>query len=102
MLCHLFGIRIVTSEMWQPLAMFMANIPYVWVLTPVMFSGAVWGNIIFKFPLGNITLSDKLSDKNAYDKLPDKLFLYGIFVIGFIGLWLMPSLLELVNAIGII
>ena len=59
-------------------------------------------NIIFKFPLGNTTLSDKLSDENAYDKLPDKLFLYGIFIVGFIGLWFIPSLLELVNAIGII
>ena len=81
---------------------FMSLVPYLIQLVPVMFTGSIMANLIFKLPFGNGSLADRLSDNTAYDKISDKLFLYGIFVIGFIGCWLMPSLLELINAIGMI
>ena len=96
------GIVTVAGAGWQSISHFMGIVPYLVQLVPVMFAGSILGNIIFKLPVGNSSLADRMSDKNAYDNLNDKLFLYGIFIIGFIGLWLMPSLLELVNAIGII
>lgn len=102
LLHHLFGISATSSPAWKPLADFIVLLPYAHIWAPLMFSGAIFGNIIFKLPLGTSTLSDRLTDKDKYDKLPDKVFLYGIFVIGFIGLWLAPSLLELINAIGLI
>jgi hypothetical protein len=102
LLCHLFGVQVITSPDWRPLADFMVNIPYVWITTPVLFTGSIIGNIVLKLPVGNGSLADRLSDKSQYDKIPDKVFLYGIFVIGFLGFWLAPSLLELINAIGVI
>ena len=95
-------MKVITSSSWKPLADFMVNIPYVWITTPVLFTGSIIGNIIFKLPVGSGTLADRLSDKSRYDKIPDKVFLYGIFVIGFLGFWLAPRLLELMNAIGLI
>ena len=102
LLCHLFGVQVITSPDWRPLADFMVNIPYVWITTPVLFTGSIIGNIVLKLPVGNGSLADRLSDKSQYDKIPDKVFLYGIFVMGFLGFWLAPSLLELINAIGVI
>ncbi len=99
---YLFGHRIITSPDWKPLSDFMANIPYVYIMTPVMFTGAIFSNIILKLPVAGHSLADKLSASKAYDKIPDKLYLYMIFVIGFLGLWLCPSALEWLNAMGII
>ena len=42
----------------------------------------------------------KLSEK--YDSLPLKDCGYAIFAIGFVGMWLAPSVLELINSYGII
>ncbi len=102
LLYHLFDIRIATSQSWQPLSKFLENIPYISVMTPVMFTGSILGNIIFKFPILNESLADKMSDEKKYSKLNEKCFLYAIFIIGFIGTWLVPSMLEAINALGII
>ena len=98
-LTHLLGVDISGG---QHISYFMGLVPYLVQLVPVMFVGSVLGNIIFKLPIGNGSLADRLSEKTAYDNFSDKLFLYGIFTVGFVGFWLMPSLLELINAIGII
>ena len=98
-LAHIFGINVSGG---QPVRYFMGLVPYLVQLVPVMFVGSILGNLIFKLPVGNGSLADKLSEKTAYDDFSDKLFLYGVFGVGFIGFWLMPSLLELINAIGII
>ena len=58
-----------------------------------MFTGAILLSIVFKFPVGETTLSDKI---------PLKVFGYGIFVIGFLAIWLLPSVIEAVNALGIV
>lgn len=102
LLGHLFGLNVSLMPAWQSLANFIVLIPYYNILAPVLFTGSVFGNIIFKTPVGNSSLADKLTDKTQYDKISDKVFLYGIFVIGFLGFWLAPSLLELINAMGII
>lgn len=102
LLHYAFGQRVMTGPNWQPLNQFFAHIPYVWVLTPVMFTGAILLSIIFKFPVGTAALSDKLSDSEKYDKIPLKIFGYGIFVIGFLVIWLLPSIIEAVNALGIV
>lgn len=99
---HLTGLRVATSENWVVVSHFLSLISYVYVLTPVMFTGAIFANIILKFPVGNMSLSDRLSDSEKYDKIPTKLFAYGIFLIGFVGIWLLPSLLEALNAFGVI
>ena len=95
-------MRVITSELWRPLNYFLSLIPYVWVLTPVMFTGAILLSIIFKFPVGETTLSDKLSNSESYDKIPLKVFGYGIFAAGFICVWLLPSVFEALNAFGAI
>lgn len=99
---HIFNLHATASPAWRPLSDFISLVPYSSVLAPVMFTGSIAGNIIFKFYFGNSSISDRLSDKTQYDKIPDKAFLYGVFIIGFAGFWLAPSLLELVNALGII
>ncbi len=99
---HILGLKVITSPDWKPLLDFMVNIPYVYIMTPVMFSGAIFANIILKFPVSGQTVSDKLSCAKAYDKIPTKIYLYMIFVIGFIVLWLCPSALEWLNAMAII
>ncbi len=98
---HIGGIT-VAGENWQYISHFMGLVPYLVQLVPVMFTGSVVGNLIFKLPIGDSSLADRLSDKMAYDNFSDKLFLYGIFIIGFLGFWLAPSLLELINAVGLI
>ncbi|MBQ5314146.1 MAG: hypothetical protein J6K30_08885 [Oscillospiraceae bacterium] len=102
LLHHVFGMRVITSELWRPLNYFLSLIPYVWVLTPVMFTGAILLSIIFKFPVGETALSDKLSNSESYDKIPLKVFGYGIFAAGFICVWLLPSVFEALNAFGAI
>lgn len=102
LLCHMFGIRVATSESWQTLSKFMESIPYIAAMTPVMFTGSILGNIIFKFPVSSVSIADKISEEEKYDQFNDKLFLYGIFIIGFICAWLLPSVLEAINAFGII
>jgi len=62
----------------------------------------VLANIILKLPVDNSTLADRLSDGGHYDRISDKVYLYGIFVIGFICIWTVPSVLEFLNAFEII
>ena len=96
---HAFGLQLVTGSVVY-IDHFLNLVPYVYLLTPVMFTGAIFLNFILKLPAGEKTLADRLSTQDSYDKIPLKAFGYGIFVIGFIGLWLMPSLLEAANAFG--
>ena len=98
---HVGGITVM-GENWQSIGYFMSLVPYLVRLVPVMFVGSIVANLVFKLPFGNGSLADKLADNTAYDNFNDKLFLYGIFAAGCVGCWLMPSLLELINAIGII
>ena len=101
-IAHVFNTRVVTSENWVYLRHFLRHIPYIRVITPVCFTGAILSNIIFKFPIKNGTVSDIISNGKEYDKIPDKVFLYGIFFVGFVCAWAVPSFLELINALGII
>ncbi len=100
LLKHVFGLQVISSPTWTPLSDIMAKIPYIWITTPVLFTGSIFANIIFKFPLANGTLADKLSDSREYDKIPDKIFLYGIFTAGILVIWLVPSLIEFAIAMG--
>ncbi len=98
----LFDMRIAVEKSWRHMDRYLKNIPFVFQLAPVMFAGSVLANIILKFPLANTTVSDRLSDGSRYDRISDKAYLYAIFVIGFICLWAVPSILEFLNAFKII
>ena len=90
------------GERWQPLSRFIGLIPYADVIMPVMFVGGIAVNLIFKFKTGENSLADILTSAEKYDRLPLKVCGYAIFIIGFIGMWLAPSVLELINSYGII
>ncbi|MBE6877967.1 MAG: hypothetical protein E7488_02230 [Ruminococcaceae bacterium] len=98
----LFDMRIATQKHWMHLDNFLKNVPFVFQLAPVLFTGSVLANIILKLPVDNSTLADRLSDGGHYDRISDKVYLYGIFVIGFICIWTVPSVLEFLNAFEII
>lgn len=98
----LFDMRIAVEKNWMHLDYFLKNVPFVFQLAPVMFTGSVLANIILKFPVWNTTVADRLSEGSCYDRLSDKAYLYGIFVIGFICVWAVPSVLEFLNAFEII
>ncbi len=99
---HTIGAHLPTAANRKNISHFIGLIPYSYALTPVMFTGALVANIIFKFPVGNIVFADKISSSKDFDKISDKLCIYGVFLIGFIGLWLCPSILEWLNTIGVI
>ncbi|MEG1781782.1 MAG: hypothetical protein RR253_00875 [Oscillospiraceae bacterium] len=99
---YAFGLCVATSDKRLLIDYFLSLISYVYVLTPVMFTGSIFANIILKMPLGEKTIADRLSTEDRYDKIPTKVFGYGIFIIGFLGAWFMPSLLEALNAFGVI
>lgn len=97
-LYSIWWFRVATAPYWVGLDVLLGKIPFLFQLGPVMFSGAIFANIIFKFPLGRTTLSDRLASESEYDSLSDKTFLYLIFIAGFICMWLVPSVAEFVNA----
>ncbi|MDD6187700.1 MAG: hypothetical protein PUB11_06605 [Oscillospiraceae bacterium] len=99
-LSHVFGLGM--GERWQPLSHFIGLIPYIDEVMPVMFVGGIAVNLIFKFKLGEKSLADILTSAEKYDSLPVKVCGYAIFIIGFVGMWLAPSVLELINSYGII
>ena len=98
----LFDMRIAVQKKWMHLDYFIKNVPFVFQLAPVLFAGSVIANIALKFPVGETTVGDKLSTGGSYDKVNDKVYLYGIFVIGFICIWVLPSVLEFLNAFKVI
>ena len=98
----LFDMRIAVQKNWMHLDYFIKNVPFVFQLAPVLFAGSVIANIALKFPIGETTVADKLSSGGSYDKVNDKVYLYGIFVIGFICIWVLPSVLEFLNAFEVI
>lgn len=99
-LSHVFGVGM--GERWQPLSHFIGLIPYTDVIMPVMFVGGIAVNLIFKFKTGENSLADILTTAEKYDNLPTKVCGYAIFIIGFVGMYLAPSVLELINSYGII
>ena len=97
-LYSIWWFRVATAPYWVALDVLLGKVPFLFQLAPVMFSGAIFANIIFKFPFGSTTFSDKLTADVEYDKISDKAFLYMIFIFGFICMWLVPSLAEFASA----
>lgn len=88
---------------WVLLSTFLEKIPYVWVLTPVLFCGAILANLIFKLPLPDGTPAERLcADRGRHAAASDRLSLrfYGYlrFGVGFVLVWLVPAVLEALNA----
>ncbi|MEG1558202.1 MAG: hypothetical protein RR234_07535 [Christensenella sp.] len=101
---HAFGLCVGTSKSRQSIVYFLNLIPYLDMLMPVMYTGSIYANIILKMPLGEKTIADRLSAGGAdgCDKITTKTLWYTIFAIGFLGAWLMPSILEALTAFGVI
>ena len=99
---HIFGARVAFAPAWQTMDNFIGLIPYITVIAPVMLVGAIVINIIFKFPVGEKSLADRLSTAEVYDGIPTKVYLYIIFIVGIFGCVFMPALLEWLNAFAII
>ncbi len=102
-----FGIfvtgNIHTTGLWRSISeLLLLRIPYFTNLVAVILSAALFANVIFKFPLKNTSVSDKITNVQLYDKFTYKQALYVIFAIGFVCSWFLPTLLELLNAIAII
>lgn len=97
-----FNLHVMGQGTWHLVDEFLARIPYVYVLTPVCFVGTIWLNILGKMPLAGGTLFNKLTNPQAFDKIPTRIFGYLIFIIGFIIMWLVPSVIEWLTAFQII
>lgn len=96
------GINAAASAGWLPFYKILSLIPYIYQLSLVMFIGSIAANIIFKFPFKDDTLCNRLSKNTAFDKLSDTKWLYAVFIIGFVLMWFIPVLGEMLNAIGVI
>jgi hypothetical protein len=81
---------------------FLNLIPYMYTVTLVMFTGGLLLNIILKLPLKSVSLADRISPKEFYNRLSLKNMLYIQVAIGFFAFWLIPSILEYINRLGII
>lgn len=98
---HIFGLNIYETQItyvWQ----FLRLVPYCIQLIPAVFAACLIIGRLFKFPVKGVSLADRLSDGARYDKIPLKVFGYGIFAAGFGLCWLAPSALEWLNALSII
>lgn len=101
LLHHVFGQGIAAcGENWQLLSTLLAKIPYVWVLTPVLFCGGILVNLIFKLPLAGGSPADRLCTENRFDPFSLRVYRWGIFALGFGCVFLLPVLLEAVNALA--
>ncbi len=78
------------------------RIPFFYDIIPLILTASLFANLIFKFPIKDTSLSDKISNPKEFDNFSYKTALYSIFIIGFIGFWLIPSILEYLNALSII
>ncbi len=90
------------AENWRAVSFFLDLIPNLNLLAPLAFSGAVFANLIFKFPLKQGSLSDALSKRQLFDSFPLRAVGYLLFLVGFVGFWLLPSLFEHWNAFGLV
>lgn len=95
------GVSAAAMDSWRPISYFLNLVPYLTQLVPVMFCGGIVCHLIFKFPVAGRPLADRLSGDSGI-KIKDKNFCILIFAVGFLGLWLVPSLAELLNAAGIL
>ncbi len=90
------------AEVWNPISFFLALIPNVNQMAPLAFSAAVFAHLIFKFPLHRHSLADTFSDKYCFDRFSLRAIGYALFLVGFVGFWVLPSLFEHWNAFGLI
>ncbi len=103
-LLPLFAGRTVAGcgESWKLLSNFLEHIPYVWVMTPVLFCGAILAQLLFKIPFSGGTPAQRLT--RAADD--DTFSLWGgcglRFALGFGCCWLLPVLAEALTAYGVI
>ena len=97
------GVTVAQAgQSWKDVAFFLGNIPNIYTLASVAFSAAIFANIILKFPVNSTTISNKISDGKYFDQLNYKLIGYLIFLVGFIGFWVLPSVFEMLNAHAIL
>ncbi len=99
----IFNFISISTEHFISLSeLLFLRIPYFNDIVPLMLTASLFANLIFKFPIKNESFSDKISDTKLFDNFSYKTALYSIFIIGFILSWLLPSILEHLNAMGII
>lgn len=90
------------GENWKMVSNFLEHIPYVWVLTPVLFCGAILAQLLFKLPLSGGTPAQRLG--RAADTAEPSLWICGVmrFALGLGCCWLIPVLVEALTAYGVI
>ena len=90
------------GESWKMLSNFLEHIPYVWVMTPVLFCGAILAQLLFKLPFSGGTPAQRLT-RAANEDAPSLWLCCGLrFALGFGCCWLLPILVEALTAYGVI
>ncbi len=94
--------NVAGSEIVSLSSLVFSRIPFYDNIVPVILTAALFLNVIFKLPINNISLSDRITNLELYDKFSYKTVMYTIFFIGFICFWFVPVFLECLNSFKII
>lgn len=101
---HLFGVQVANQAAWRTADYFLGLfIPYVTVAATALFHGGLLLQLIFKFPTKNGCLAQRLcrTDDARWGRLGLGRWCGVRFALGF-GCWLLPTLLEALNAFEVI
>lgn len=90
---------IVAEPRWN--AFYLALIPYLDKIAPILFYGALFCGILFQFPLHGKSLGDRLAGECA-DRIQYRLTCWGTFVLAFGGFWFAPTLFSYLKTIGLL
>ncbi len=96
------GIGWHTAPSLQPVGYFIALVPELLQIVPLCLSASLLVNMAFKLPVQGMSVGDKLSDGEEYDKISHRLVGYTIFIVGLGLCWLVPSVFEYLNAFNIV
>ncbi len=90
----------------QNLSFYLALIPYMVELAPVVFAAPVLASLLFKFPLRGSSLGDRLAACGGEQPLavaPSlRIMLFGTFAVCILGIWLGSTLFVLAQAAHLI
>ena len=95
---------LVAQESRRLVSFYIGLVPYAAKLIPVCFYGALFAEIIFKFPLqGNGTVAERLA--RSSDKAPQgtmRLYIWGGFAAGVAAIWLLPTIFAYCKTLGML
>lgn len=101
---HLFGLSVSGREGWRAVSYFLGLfIPYVAVAAPALLYGGLALQLLFKLPLPGGSPAQRLccGEDESWGALSLRGWCALRYALGF-GCWLVPVVLEALNAFGII